>query len=97
MQISIPRRQVMARTVPESAGILGYAARGYVDEVFERLLQASLENRPGGFGNELLDMARRGHTSGVDMSLGVLLCEAAVSDSDGRPALEGCLRVLLNT
>jgi Protein of unknown function (DUF2877) len=96
-QILMPRGLVMARTVPESAGILGYAARGFVDEALERLLLASLENERRSFRNELLEMARRGHTSGVDISLGVLLCEAALSDTEGRPALKGCLDALWTT
>jgi hypothetical protein len=96
-QILIPRGLVLPRTVPESAVILGYAARGFVDETLERLLLASLGNERRSFRNELLEMARRGHTSGVDISIGVLLCEAALSDTDGRPALRGCLNALWNT
>lgn len=95
-QILLPRG-LLSGTVPESAAILGYAARGFVDEVLERLLLASLGEERKSFRNELLEMARRGHTSGIDISLGVLLCEAALSDTEGRPALRGCLDAIWNT
>ncbi|HMD78810.1 MAG TPA: DUF2877 domain-containing protein [Nitrososphaerales archaeon] len=96
-QILTPRGLLLSGTVPESAAILGYAARGFVDEVLERLLLASLGEERESFRNELLEMARRGHTSGIDISLGVLLCEAALSDTEGRPALRGCLDAIWNT
>ncbi len=93
--VSIPRSLVYPRTVPESAAIIVYAAQGYVDEGLERLILASLGER-GSFYGELLEVARRGHTSGIDMSLGVLLCEATLSDLEGRSTLDGCIRALRN-
>jgi hypothetical protein len=88
-QISIPPALIFSRTIPESAAILGYSARGYVDEGLERLVLETLGGRSRGFHDVLLDVASRGHTSGVDMSLGVLFCEAALSD-----ALTGCIEAL---
>jgi hypothetical protein len=94
-QISIPPSLVRARTIPESAAILGNAAKGYVDEALERLVLEVLGGSNAGFANPLLEVARRGHTSGIDMSLGVLLCDAALLDNEiGQGALQECLDVL---
>jgi hypothetical protein len=93
-QIRIHRDLLYGKTVPESANLLFYAARGYVDEGMERLILRSLD---GGldFSDELIEVARRGHTSGIDMSLGVLLCESALADAEGRGgALKDCLNIL---
>jgi len=93
-RISLPRAVVFSRTIPESAAILSYSLRGYVDEGMERLVLKTLAKGEG-FSDELLGVARRGHTSGIDMSLGVLLCEAAMSDAENRGgALKRCLRIL---
>jgi len=93
-QIQIPRRTVSDRTVPESATVLIHSAKGYVDEGMERLVLKTLGGSPG-FYDELMEVAHRGHTSGIDMSLGVLLCEAAVADADsGAGVLEDCLYIL---
>ncbi len=97
-RIAIPRRMLSTLTVPESAAILGYAARGYVDELMERLILRSIG--PGGapFHRELLAVAHRGHTSGIDMGLGVLLCEAALAETEGNAgALAACLQPLWNS
>ena len=89
-QVLIPRTLLRGRTVPESAMILSHSARGRVDESMERLVLAT--TRGAGFYDELVTVARRGHTSGIDMSLGVLLCEAALSQESGeRGALQRCL------
>lgn len=94
-KVSIPRGSALSRTVPESGAIVEYASRGYVDEGLERLILMSSGGKGAGFFDELLAVASRGHTSGIDMSLGVLLCEAAVSDSEkGGGAVEKCLRAL---
>lgn len=94
-RITIPRGSVMGRTVPESGAMVEYSSMGYLDEGLERLILKSSSRGGAGFFDELLAVASRGHTSGIDMSLGVLLCEAAVSDSEtGGGALKGCLRVL---
>ena len=93
-QIRIPRTILRGRTVPESANVLFHSARGYVDEGMERLVLRSLDGGPG-FTEELLEVAQRGHTSGIDMSLGVLLCEAAIADADGGVSvLEDCFKIL---
>lgn len=93
-EIRIPRTFLRGRTVPESANVLFHSARGYVDEGMERLILRSLDGGPG-FSGELMEVAHRGHTSGMDMSLGVLLCEAAVGDADsGEAVLKDCLEIL---
>lgn len=93
--VTIPKGSLLSRTVPESGVIVEYSARGYVDEGLERLILNSSGRKSAGFFDELLAVASRGHTSGIDMSLGVLLCEAAVSDSDeGGAALKECQRTL---
>ena len=93
-QIRIPRTLLRGRTIPESANVLFHSASGYVDEGMERLVLRSLDGGHG-FTEELLEVARRGHTSGIDMSLGVLLCEAALADADGGGrALEDCFRII---
>jgi len=93
-QISVSQDLVRGRTIPESAAILRNSARGYVDEDMERLILASTGPTPG-FHGELMDVVRRGHTSGIDMSLGVLLCEAALAQAEGkRGALQKCLEAL---
>lgn len=94
--VTLPKALLYQNTVPESAAIVFYATLGYVDEELARLILASLDARATGFQSELLDVARRGHTSGIDMSLGVLLCEAALSDASGRSALKACMRALWN-
>jgi hypothetical protein len=91
----LPLGELVARTVPESACLLDYAQRGYVDEGIERLVLSALGGRSRGFFDELLTLARRGHTSGVDVSLGVLLCAAAAKKGkSGGGALKSCLRAL---
>lgn len=93
-QVKVPRASLYKRTVPESAAVVFYAALGFVDEGLERLIIESLGGT-GGFHGELLDVARRGHTSGIDMSLGVLLCEAALAQAGGEEgALGRCLDIL---
>jgi len=93
-QIRITRTLLRGRTVPESASVLFHSARGYVDEAMERLVLRSLDGGEG-FSDELIEVAHRGHTSGLDMSLGVLLCEAAVADADGGAGILGdCLDIL---
>ena len=93
-QIRIPRSLLRGRTVPESANMLFHSARGHVDEGMERLVLKSLDGSSV-FSGELVEVARRGHTSGVDMSLGVLLCEAALASAEnGGGVLQDCLDIL---
>jgi hypothetical protein len=93
-RVSFGSRWLSSKTIPESAAIMRYAARGYVDESMERLIIRSMAGE-GPFHRELLAVARRGHTSGIDMSLGVLLCEAALKGrTDSGDALRLCLESL---
>ena len=78
--ISLPITELRRRTVRESASLVDYAQRGYVDETMERLILSGLGNKPAQFRAELSGLASRGHTSGLDMSLGVLLLVAAAGD-----------------
>jgi len=93
-EIRIPRALLRGRTVPESANVLFHSARGHVDEGMGRLVLRSLDGSPG-FSDELVEVAHRGHTSGIDMSLGVVLCEAALAQQErGERVLKDCLDVL---
>jgi len=93
-EILFPLRRLRPRTIPESAALLTYASKGYVDEGVASLVLKTLSGSSE-FTDELLIVAQRGHTSGLDMSLGILLIEAALSDSaSGGRALERCLQVL---
>ncbi len=88
--IRLPRSAVASRTIPESAAIVVNSSLGQVDEGLGSLILATSRG-PGRFFDELVETARRGHTSGLDMSLGVMLAEAALS---GEGALKQCLREL---
>lgn len=89
-QVVVPRKVASSRTIPESAAVMVYSSRGYVDEEMERLILDSLEGRA--FSGHLMTLAPRGHTSGMDMSLGVLLAEAVETGrEDGGRALAECL------
>jgi len=95
-QVIIPPALLQSRTIPESATILRYSAKGYFDEGMEKLILGTLDGS-GRFYNELMSVAHRGHTSGIDMSLGVLLGEAAMAQSSGEgSALKECIDVLWN-
>lgn len=79
-RIELPLAKLLGRTVRESAYILDYAQRGFVDETVERLILSGLGNMPAKFRARISELANRGHTSGLDLSLGVVLMVAAVSD-----------------
>ncbi len=92
-RVSLPRKLLLSRTVAESAAILSYSSSGYADEALGRLVINSLTGKR--YYDELLAVAHRGHTSGIDMSLGALLGEAALAENRGtKGALDGCLDVL---
>lgn len=92
-QVPISLGLLAGRTVPESAALLSYASKGYVDEHLERLILGVLGGRA--FFDDLLEVAHGGHTSGIDASLGVVLAGAALSDrSEGADSLRECLRVM---
>ncbi len=88
-QVAMPRRLVLSKTVPESGAMVAYSSRGYVDEGMEGLILASLARTQTGFLDELLSLASRGHTSGVDMALGVLMCEAALAERERKDGTFG--------
>jgi hypothetical protein len=46
----------------------------------ERLILSGLGGGPAEFRSKISELASRGHTSGLDMSLGVLLMLACASD-----------------
>ncbi len=93
--LTLPRRLILSKTVPESGAMVVYSSRGYVDEAMERLILSSLARTQAGFHDELLSFASRGHTSGVDMALGVLMCEAATAERERKDGtLERCMRAL---
>ncbi|MEM3620366.1 MAG: DUF2877 domain-containing protein [Nitrososphaerota archaeon] len=63
-----------------SAMFLKYAQNGLYDEdVYQLLSSISLKNETS-FMNSILHLARRGHTSGLDITLGVLTGLASVID-----------------
>ncbi|MDA4124503.1 MAG: DUF2877 domain-containing protein [Thaumarchaeota archaeon] len=94
-EILFSRSALTGRTVPESAALIHYAQRGYVDEELERLIVSTFGGRRERFFQDLLQVAKRGHTSGIDMSTGVLLAAAATRDRAAKEgALERCLRAV---
>jgi hypothetical protein len=95
-EIRIPREELQKRTVPESAALLDYAQRGFVDEEVERLILSAFGGRKGGrFFQGLLELAKRGHTSGIDVSMGVLLAAAMIRDMEAADgALARCLEAI---
>ena len=91
-RIVFPRGKVSTLTIPESASMMSHAADGYVDELVERLIVRSTSGTRVPFHREILAVAHRGHTSGLDTSLGTLLCEAALAEQAGESgALGVCL------
>lgn len=92
-QVLIPRKLAYSRTIPESAAVMVYSSKGHVDEGMERLILDSLGGR--GFSDDLMTLASRGHTSGIDMSMGVLLAEAVEKGrEDAARALRRCIEAL---
>lgn len=63
-----------------SAMFLKYAQRGFLDEPLHVMLKSISEADELGFMNSLLSLARKGHTSGLDTSLGVVTGLASVMD-----------------
>jgi hypothetical protein len=92
--IRLPRHELEARTVPESAALLDAAQEGFVDEEVERLILSALGRRPDNFFQHLLGVARRGHTSGIDVSLGILMAAGVVREIE---AGDGTVRKNLET
>lgn len=93
--IAIPKAIVASKTVPESAAILVYSSQGYVDEGLEKMIVDSVSGNRSRYLHDVMTIASRGHTSGMDMSLGVLLAEASISDAASRSGvLKKCLHLL---
>jgi hypothetical protein len=91
-EVVLPREELEKRTVPESATLLEYAQRCLVDEEVENMVLSSFGERHGMFVRDLLQMARRGHTSGLDASVGVILAVAVIRELRNRDGtLERCL------
>jgi hypothetical protein len=91
-EVVLSREELESRTVPESAALLEYAQRCLVDEDVENLILSAFGGRPSMFFQELLRVAKRGHTSGLDTSVGVVLAAAVTREMqtcDG--TLERCL------
>jgi hypothetical protein len=93
-QIGIPFDFVSARTSRESAALLNYSQRGVLDERIEGQLKYLLSGNEEGYVHELLASAPRGHTSGLDTSLGILLCAAVLAERERR---SGIARRVLGT
>lgn len=84
---------LVGKTVRESAMLLWYASRGHVDEEMEDLMLSLSSDSPG-LTDALVRMAARGHTSGLDMSLGALVAVAAVRDLVGESG-DGAVRSVM--
>jgi hypothetical protein len=81
--IELETEDLIGETVRESAMLLSYASQGYVDEEMEDLM-VSLSSNADRLTDALTRIATRGHTSGLDMSLGALVAVAAVEDMIGK-------------
>jgi hypothetical protein len=91
-EVVLPREELERRTVPESAALLEYAQRCLVDEEVENLILSAFGGKPGTFVQDLLRVAKRGHTSGLDTSVGVILAAAVTREMQaGDGTLKRCL------
>ncbi|MEN2974439.1 MAG: DUF2877 domain-containing protein [Candidatus Caldarchaeales archaeon] len=63
---------LFSHTSWESAMFLKYAEDGFYDEHLHQLLYSIASRDEGVFIDSILNLARRGHTSGLDITLGVL-------------------------
>ena len=91
-EVVLPREELERRTVPESAALLEYAQRCLVDEEVENLILSAFGGRSGRLVQDLLPVARRGRTSGLDTSVGVILAAAVTREMQARDgALKSCL------
>jgi hypothetical protein len=94
-EVLFTQRELEGRTVPESAALILYAQQGYVDEELGHLIISVFGGRRGRFFRDLLQVAKRGHTSGIDMSMGVLLAAAVLRErAKGDGTLEKCLKLV---
>jgi len=94
-KVFLSPRVLLRSTSWASAMLLDYAQRGFVDEALARVIRSAAAGDGDGFLHGILDLARRGHTSGLDISVGAVLAISAVrerSSKDG--ALWSVLREL---
>lgn len=82
MPVKVPFDFASARTHRESAALMNYSQEGILDESVERQLTFLLSGREECYFQELLAMAPRGHTSGLDTSLGILFCAAFLAERE---------------
>ena len=89
------RDEILSSTSWASGMLLYYSQYGYVGEGVSKTIQ-SLRDRVG-FLDALMDLARVGHTSGLDLSLGILVASSMILDLiKGRDVLSRVMRQFLN-
>jgi len=89
------RDEILSSTSWASGMLLYYSQYGYVGEGVSKTIQ-SLGDRVR-FLDALMDLARVGHTSGLDLSLGILVASSMILDLiKGRDVLSRVMRQFLN-
>ncbi len=78
--ILLPEAVVTERTTWVSAMFLRYAQRGVVDEGLSSLLESVLSGSADSLTDSVVELSTRGHTSGLDVSLGAILGAATSLD-----------------
>ena len=87
--------EILSSTSWASGMLLYYSQYGYVGEGVSKTIQ-SLGDRVG-FLDALMDLARIGHTSGLDLSFGILVASSMILDLiKGRDVLSRVMRQFLN-
>jgi len=74
----LSKDDILSSTSWASGMLLYYSQYGYVGEGVSKIVQ-SLRDKVG-FSDALMDLARIGHTSGLDISLGVLVASSMILD-----------------
>lgn len=96
LPVRLPSGFLHTRTAWVSSMFLKYTQRGLVDESLYSLLEALWRGDGFALEDSVMTLASRGHTSGLDTSVGVLLAAAAIHDFlDGGGLLSRALDVLL--
>lgn len=94
-EILLPMEELEGRTVPESAALLNYAQRCCVDEEVEDIILSAYQESRKEFVNALLQVANRGNTSGLYVSIGIILAVAVVVDlAGGEGAVDRCVEAI---
>ena len=89
------RDEILSSTSWASGMLLYYSQYGYVGEGVSKTIQ-SLGDRVR-FLDALMDLARVGHTSGLDLSLGILVASSMILDLiKGKDVLSRVMRQFLN-